>query len=169
MVKKIAFALLLLIAFWLVSHTPVSAKGAPDKVTISGPGIDGEIEVTDVLLLEVFGFYRFNDMGNKVSKPIMVGDGYVITRFISHEDRMIAWDKVTYYHSQDGDNGVLFFNGLLQGMSTEGQGYWYLATEEGDKIMERILAQKRRIASWGYGEVPAMTILLDTKGERCLR
>jgi hypothetical protein len=120
----------------------VLAKGPPYKVTISGPGIQGRIVVTDPQLLDAFAIYGFNDLERRIDPPqVELGGGYRITRYADEET---AWDYLTYYLNPAGGLGYLFFDGLDPSIgTTQGQGMWYLPSEDGDAAMKRILADYR--------------------------
>lgn len=134
--------LTLIAALALLPLRAALAKGPPYKVTISGPGIQGRIVVTDPAILDAFGFYGFNDLERQIDPPqIELGEGYRITRYADEET---PWDTLTYYLNPEGGLGYLFFDGLDPSIgSTQGQGMWYLPSEDGDAAMKRILAEYR--------------------------
>lgn len=140
-VRRTLFAGLVLAAL-LIPVQVTLAKGPPSKITISGPGIEGEIEITDPEMLEPFSFYQFNDLERRTDAPADPGTGYTITRYILDNDgaELIAWDTLTYY-PREGELGLIYFDGLNPEFgATGGQGMWYLATPEGDAAMRDILA-----------------------------
>lgn len=145
----VALAVVLLVA------VPVAyAKGPPSLVTISGPGIQEPIEITDPPLLEAFAFYQFNNLELRTDPPANPGAGYTITRYVPRENggELMPWDSLTYYPRR-GAPGLIYFNGLNPSIgTTEGQGQWYLATPAGDAAMQRILAaQSKAPASRAFG------------------
>jgi hypothetical protein len=137
---------LILAALALIPLGVALAKGPPDKVTITGPGIDKPIEIVDSNLLNAFSFYQFNDLTRRIAEPdVEPGEGYHITRYVKDsldENKLITWDRLTFYFDPAGGPGYVFFDGLDPSIgSTEGQGEWYLASEQGGAAMRQILAE----------------------------
>ena len=147
----------LILAVWLVAALPAEAKGPPDMITITGPGIDGELRITDPGELAPFSFYQFNDLGRRTKAPDAdLGSAYHITRYVNDsgagKNSLKAWDSLTYYLNPDGGLGYLFFDGLDPAIgSTEGQGEWYLPSEEGDAMMKHLLVQSGALHPAGAG------------------
>ncbi len=142
--RRLAMGLMALGAALGVS-LPAEAKGPPDLVTITGPGIAGEIRVTAAEELLAFSFYQFNDLGRRIEAPEGdLGRGFRITRWIHNTGRsgLKEWDYLTYYPNPDGGLGYLFFDGLDPAIgSTQGQGEWYRPSVDGDAAMKRLLAR----------------------------
>jgi hypothetical protein len=139
------FTLALIAALALIPLSVAFAKGPPEQVTISGPGIDGEITIADSNVLNAFSFYQFNDLNRRLDEPPQVeGDGYKITRWLTQQKQgtrqLLPWDTLTYYPDPAGGPGYVFFDGLDPSIgSTEGQGRWFLASEEGGAAMQAII------------------------------
>ena len=132
----------------LLTTGVVVAKGGPSKVTISGPGLVGAVEVTDPKLLEAFAFERFENISRRIAAPADPGVGYVVTRYVrdgrypQDAAKLIAWDRAIYYPGSAGEVGVVFLEGLIGPNSNEFDGYWYRATGVGDAAMHQILAER---------------------------
>jgi hypothetical protein len=141
-------ALTLITALILIPLSVALAKGPPEQVTISGPGIDGEITIADSKVLNAFSFYQFNDLTRMLDEPPQVqGEGYKITRWVTQrrqgKHQLFPWDYLTYYPDPAGGPGYLYFDGLDRSIgSTEGQGEWFLASEEGGRAMKEIIASQ---------------------------
>ncbi len=137
----------IVLAAALVLALPVEAKGPPNMVTITGPGIDGEIRISDADMLMPFSFYQFNNLERRIKAPEGdLGPGYRITRYIvdsrGGKNSLKAWDYLTYYPNPSGGLGYLYFDGLDPAIgSTEGQEEWYLPSEDGDAAIRRVLGQ----------------------------
>ena len=58
-------ALTLIAALALIPLSVALAKGPPVKVVISGPGLDGDITITDPTLLDHFGSGQFESVRNR--------------------------------------------------------------------------------------------------------
>src|SRR5262245_11962277 len=81
----------------LVLTAAAWAKGPPSKVIIAGPGLAGEVEITDPETLQAFSFFQFENIYRKVDAPPDPGEGYVVTRYIENGLTLIPWDRVIYY------------------------------------------------------------------------
>jgi hypothetical protein len=139
--KKMTRLLAVLLAVLVALPDRALAKGPPSMVSITGPGLDEPIEVTDPALLLPFSFYQFQALENRIDRPPDPGIGYLITRYIEDAGQMRAWDRVVYYPLAGGMGGYVFFEGLaIQNMWTEGQGKWFTVSLDGDVAMRLILA-----------------------------
>jgi hypothetical protein len=140
--------LVLIAAFALIPLSVALAKGPPEQVTISGPGIDGEITIANSNVLNAFSFYQFNDLTRIMDEPPQVtGAGYKITRWLTQQRQgkyqLFPWDTLTYYPDPAGGPGYIFFDGLDPSIGgTQGQGEWFLASEDGGRAMKEIIASK---------------------------
>jgi hypothetical protein len=106
------------------------AKGPPDKVIVQGPGLSGEVEITDPRRLQAFGFFQFEDISQRVDPPSDPGPGYVITRYVRDPARgWIAWNRLIYYPPRGGRPGVVWAEGLS--VTTNYDGFWYAVSAEG--------------------------------------
>lgn len=135
---------LLLTALLLILASAAHAKGPPDKLTISGPGLDGEVKVTDPALLTGIGFVSLEDFDHNQRSGIpqpAVGEGYTLVRHLRQSNGSYeAWDQVRYYPNPDGERSYVFYDGLIGPNSTEFDGKWYYAKPQGDEAMRRLLS-----------------------------
>lgn len=133
-------ALALLLAALLVPAA--LAKGPPDKLTISGPGLDGEVEVTDRELLAEIGFGALEDFNENQRSGIAepsVGEGYTLVRALRNPNGTYQpWDQAHYYPNPGG-RGYIFYDGLVGPNTSEFDGKWYHARPEGEAAMQRLL------------------------------
>lgn len=136
--KKLYLSALALSLYFILASGSALAKGPPDKVTIEGPGLPGEVEITDPRLLQPFSFFLFEDIRYRIPPPPNRGQGYVITRYIYRkaQGEWIPWDRLIYYPSRNGSPGIVFLEGL--NVWTEYHSYWYLVSPEGDRTMRQI-------------------------------
>jgi hypothetical protein len=142
--RKLTFVLIA--ALMLIPLSVARAKGPPEQVTISGPGINGEITITGSDVLNAFSFYQFNDLNRILDAPPQIeGEGYHITRWLTQQKQgtrqLLPWDTLTYYPDPAGGPGYVYFDGLDPSIgSTQGQGEWYVASEAGGAAMTAIIA-----------------------------
>ncbi len=133
-----------LLAALVIPYAPALAKGPPDKVVITGPGLKDPVEIEDPEALQAFSFFQFEDTERPIEPPAHPGYGYVITRYVAEpEGEYTAWDRLIYLPNSGGRGGVVLYEGLLgEGMSSESDGGWYLASEAGDAAMREILMRE---------------------------
>ncbi len=141
MAARIMSTIAIVLLFSFLTTGMALAKGPPSKVTISGPGLVGEVEITDPKLLRAFSFFLFVNIEQRIEAPSEPGEGYVVTRYIENGAELIPWDRAIYYPHPTDELGVVFLEGLIGPSSTQFDGYWYRASPEGDTAMRQILAK----------------------------
>jgi hypothetical protein len=117
------------------------AKGPPDKMSITGPGLQGVAEVTDTDLIGKLGMAEFENFGREVEAPgISQEQSYEITRYFRDNDGKTyhPFDHIRYYPLASGEPGYVFYIGIING-SGPYDGKWYRATLAGDNAMRRVL------------------------------
>lgn len=124
----------------VVIRDPSLAKGPADKVTINGPGLKREIEITDAQALQALSTGQFEDFKSSIAAPTEVGPGYELVRYYTSGTNLIAFDHVSYHPNPAGGRGYVFYIGLVNGWS-EYDGKWFRATMQGEQILQRILAE----------------------------
>jgi hypothetical protein len=143
-------SLLILLIVALVLAQTALAKGPPQKVTISGGDLAGEIEITDdETVLNALSMMTLEDYDTLTAEAPegISGDGFLITRF--YEDppgRYFPFDQVRYYPDPEGRRGYLFYVGIVNG-SSEYDGMWFRASEAGEAVLIDVLANAEPAAS----------------------
>lgn len=123
--------------------------GPPDKVTISGPGLD-TVALTDQI--NVFGVDTFFGSFSRESVPApKVSAGYLITRYYKSHGELpeeywtSGFDRLHYYPNPDGGRGAIYYDGpngadqlqMAGALELDKRvGKWYVATAQEDLIME---------------------------------
>jgi hypothetical protein len=121
--------------------------GPPDKVTISGPGLAGVVEVTDqeaVRSLGVGVFFGLSEQRQAITAPT-VGDGYELVRYYNSVNG--SFDRLRYYPSAPGGSGTIYYFGPTSGNQGVAQvlglaarvGQWFMATPQEDAAMQHTL------------------------------
>ena len=141
--KSIPLCILLLTI--LISGT-VFAKGPPNKIIISHPDLPDKIEITDSATLDAFAMGQFVDFDDPIVEPDGMMDGYEIVRlYYIGETALKAIDKFVYYPDPKGENGVIYYDGIIDKMFIFGgspyDGQWFRATESGDLVMQELLTK----------------------------
>jgi hypothetical protein len=136
--RQLVLRLALVLVGALVAVPPALAKGPPDKVSISGPWLEEEIEVTDSGLLEDLAMGTFTDF-RQIAAP-RVGAGYELVRYSKTQSGTYrAFDRLRYYPRHSG-RGYVFYVGI-EGGSSEYDGKWFHATASGEAALRRLLAR----------------------------
>lgn len=144
----LAFCSFLLLLSALFLTQSAYAKGTFTRVTISGPGLGHDIEISDPELLN--NITSLCACSKKLSDPPklthteITETGYVITRGQDVNDEFLAWDMLLYVPSQTDDGGYVYYLGIVYGDSwSEYDGYWFEASLSGDAAMRHIIRTNR--------------------------
>lgn len=143
MVRKIVTFLLVL--GMLLPTAFVFAKGEFDYIAIKGPGITGEINVTNPALTQ--DFFAFADFSQgEVPVPADPGQGYQVVRvyveFTDSKPQDLPFDQLHYYPY----TGYVYYDGLAEG-SSEYDGKWYVANPAAEAPFRNVLTQ-RALLTW---------------------
>ena len=134
----------------------VVAKGEFDYIAIKGPGIVGEIDVTNPALTgDFFAFADFTQ--GEVPAPFDPGQGYQVVRvyveFTDSKPKDLPFDELHYYPY----TGYVYYDGLVDGES-EYDGKWYLANPSAEAPFRNALFQRALLAWIPLGVVVAAVI-----------
>lgn len=133
------FRRLLLIA--VAALLPLGAALAKEivQVTITGPGLDEAIEVTDEEALSLFRELRF-DEGMIVLPPTDPGKPYFEFRLsVGADDQIIATDIHHYYFTLNG--GYMYYADVIGGWS-DAEGTWFRLSPGSDRALRDFLADR---------------------------
>ena len=121
--------------------------GPPDKVTISGPGLAGAVDVTDreaVRSLGVDVFFGWSAQRQAIVAPVL-GEGYELVRYYNAANG--SFDRLRYYPSAPGRSGTIYYLGPTSGNQAVAHvlgldarvGQWFVATPQEDAAMRHTL------------------------------
>ena len=137
MLKK-TFTLLLAIML-LTPAMFVFAKGDFSYITVKGPGIIGEINVTNPALTgDFFAFANFS-LG-PIDPPADPGQGYQVVRVYVEGTKDMPFDQLHYYPY----TGYVFYDGIVNG-SSEYDGKWYAENPSANGPFRAVLADRARL------------------------
>jgi WD40 repeat protein len=131
----------------LLSAQMTLAKGVWDKVTITGAGISGVVEITDPEAVQGFWMHIFMDLTQPaIDPPEVVGGGYVLRRGWTISGEFQPFDTVHYYADPAGGEGYLYYAGMLDadGNVNGGSEYdhnWYRVTPVGEAAMQQVFSE----------------------------
>ncbi|HBY92719.1 MAG TPA: hypothetical protein DEP84_01955 [Chloroflexi bacterium] len=149
---------------WLFTAPLALAKGPPDKVTITGPGLKNAIEITNRELLPAFGLAEFEDVRSGTIEVPKVGEGYEITSYFKSGSTYRAFDRARYHPDPAGGRGYVFYIGIVNGWS-EYDGKWFHVSEQGEQAMQRILAEHGvQLASVSFAAPAQLPVTGSEKG-----
>jgi hypothetical protein len=135
--KKICSLFLVLALF--IPTIAVLAEGKFDYIVIKGPGITGDINVSNPLFTQDdFAFADFSK--GSINPPSDPGAGYQIVRMIVEGSKGIPFDQLHYYPY----TGHVYYDGIINGFSEDG-GKWYLANPAIEEPFRAILAEDARL------------------------
>lgn len=153
--KKILFLLLVL----FIPTSVVLAKGGFAYITITGPGIIGEINVTNPALTQDFSAFADFSKG-EIPAPADPGQGYQVVRVyvetVDGKPTDYPFDQLHYYPY--AGTGYVYYDGIVEG-SSEYDGKWYAANPAAEKPFRNALTQ-RALLAW----VPFAVLLVILAG-----
>lgn len=137
-----------ILLFVLVLIIPTSialAKGDFTYIVVKGPGIQGEINMTNPKLTSDFFVFADFTRGD-IPSPADPGEGYEITRVyvetINDKPTANAFDQLLYFPYKD--DGYVYYVGLAEG-SSEYDGKWFVANPAADAPFRAALAERARL------------------------
>lgn len=132
-----------LVAIVLVLGVISGARAWPDlpptKAFMSGPGIKGQVEITDPVVLATLRLGSFEDLTTgAIQSPNVAGDGYDITRYF---DGDFNFAELLYYPGSNGAKSYVYWkDGVeLSGDHTPFNNQWLYVTAQGDEVMQKFL------------------------------
>lgn len=136
--RRILF-LILVIALLAISTTVVFAKEL-GLLTISGPGIKGEVTLKDpdaLMGLETSGFF---DQTASIKPPEDLGEGYAITAQLNLDGKMVPYVQMVYYPTTEGEPGYVHYTARLTGEKLQSKDRWQVLSRSGDQGIRKLMA-----------------------------
>lgn len=137
MKKQILMSMLVALAL-ASSHSGARAwpAQAPTKATISGPGLEGTMNITDSKVLDALKMGGLEDLSAIQTSAPQVSKGYEIHRWF--EDGAFRFADLTYYPGEP--SYVYFQDGPdLVGDHTAYNNHWLRTTPGGDAVLKEFL------------------------------
>lgn len=137
------FTALLLVLGILLPTVFVFADDGFDYITITGPGITGEIDVTNSVLTQDLAFADFTQ--GEVPAPYDPGQGYQVVRTyvkdVDGKPKDVLFDQLHYYPY----TGYVHYDGRMEETS-EYDGKWFLANPVAEAPFRNVLVQRALLA-----------------------
>ena len=137
-VNKHVLLVLLVLALLAISTSVVFAKEL-GLLTISGPGIKGELTLDDhkaMMNLEQSGFF---DDAALAKPPEGLGEGYNITAHLNLDGKMVPFVQMVYYPTAEGQESYVHYTGRLDGKTLRTVDEWHILNPKADGILRDLM------------------------------
>lgn len=138
--KKSILFLLLVIALLAIPTFVVFAKEL-GMLTISGPGIKGELTLKDpkaMMNLEQSGFFDEATL-SKPPENLNLEAGYTITAHLNLDGKVVPFVQMVYYPTNEGQAGYVHYIGRLDGETLKAVDEWHLMRLDADKAFRGLM------------------------------
>jgi hypothetical protein len=138
--KKSVLFVFLVIALLAIPTLVVFAKEL-GMLTISGPGIKGEVTLNDsnaMMDLEKSGFFDEATL-SVAPKNLNLEAGYTITAHLNLDGKVVPFVQMVYYPTQEGQAGYLHYIGRLDGQTLKTVDEWQLMRLSADQTLRGLM------------------------------
>jgi len=136
--KRHILSLIMLVALLAIPTLAVFAKEL-GLLTISGPGIKGELTLSDqkdMMSLEQSGFF---DQAVLAKPPSGLGEGYEITAHLNLDGKIVPLVEMVYYPTDAGQPGYVHYTGRLNGETLQKVDEWNILTRDADTAFRGLM------------------------------
>ena len=135
-IRGALIALLLGSTLSAVALSPAAAKELV-KVIVLGPGLNGEVEITDSD--QVSFFENLIRLPVIEKKPDGLSDAFFEIRMaVGDADQIVAYNVYHYYPAQEGMAGYFYYAGVIEGSSSV-EAKWFPLADDGDRALREFL------------------------------
>lgn len=137
-VNKHILLVFLIIALLTISTSVVFAKEL-GLLTISGPGIKGEVSLNDhnaMMDLERSGFF---DQAFLAKPPKDLGEGYNITAHLNLDGKLVPFIQMVYYPTNEGESSYIHYTGRLEGEKLQPVDEWHILNQKADGALRGVM------------------------------
>ena len=141
-VHKHILLVFLITALLAISTTVVFAKEL-GLLTISGPGIKGEVSLNDhdaMMNLEQSGFF---DQAALSKPPEGLGEGYNITAHLNLDGKLVPYIQIIYYPTNEGQSAYVHYTARLEGETLQPIDEWHLLHRNADSALRDVLTANK--------------------------
>ncbi len=138
--KKSILFLLLVIALLAIPTLVVFAKEL-GMLTISGPGVKGELTLNDpkaMMNLEQSGFFDEATL-SKPPENLNLDAGYTVTAHLNLDGKVVPFVQMVYYPTNEGQAGYVHYIGRLDGETLKTVDEWHLMRLDADKAFRGLM------------------------------
>jgi len=131
------------------------------SLRITGPGIKGELNLSDPKDMDKFmnsNFFDTNALGKKPS--VELGTPYTISSYLNMDGKIVPFVQMDYYPAEPGTAGYVHYTGRGEANGLRKVDEWGIFPLEGDEAFREVLAAhgvtvQAAIAAAAAVEVPA--------------
>jgi hypothetical protein len=137
-VNKHILLVFLVLALLAISTSVVFAKEL-GLLTISGPGIKGELSLNDhdaMMNLEQSGFF---DTAALAKPPEGLGEGYNITAHLNLDGKLVPFIQMVYYPTAEGQASYVHYTGRLDGETLQTVDEWQILNRKADGVLRDLM------------------------------
>jgi hypothetical protein len=138
---KKSLLFLLLVTALLAIPTFVAFAKELGMLTISGPGIKGELTLSDpksMMNLEQNGFFDEATL-SKPPQNLNLEAGYTVTAHLNLDGKVVPFVKMVYYPTNEGQAGYVHYIGRLDGETLKAVDEWHLMRLDADKAFRGLM------------------------------
>lgn len=157
--KKSILFLLLVIALLAIPTFVVFAKEL-GMLTISGPGIKGDLTLKDpkaMMNLEQKGFFDEATL-SKPPKNLNLEAGYTITAHLNLDGKVVPFVQMVYYPMNEGQAGYIHYIGRLDGETLKTVDEWHLMRLDADNAFRSLMAANNITLQSALVKAPAAAV-----------
>jgi hypothetical protein len=154
-VSKHVLFVCLIIALLAISTSVAFAKEL-GLLTISGPGIKGEVSLNDheaMMNLEQSGFF---DQASLAKPPKDLGEGYHMTAHLNLDGKLVPYIEMMYYPTNEGQSAYVHYIGRLEGETLQPVDEWHLLHRKADGALRDLLAANKITVQSALIKAPAV-------------
>lgn len=152
--KRHILTLTMLIGLLAIPTLVVFAKEL-GLLTISGPGIKGELTLSDpkdMMKLEQSGFF---DQAVLAKAPTGLGEGYSITAHLNLDGKIVPFVEMIYYPTEAGQPGYVHYTGRLNGETLQKVDEWNILARDADTAFRGLMTANNIIIQSALIKAPA--------------
>jgi len=152
--KRHILPLIMLIGLLAIPTLVVFAKEL-GLLTISGPGIKGELTLSDpkdMMKLEQSGFF---DQAVLAKAPAGLGEGYYITAHLNLDGKIVPFVEMVYYPTEAGQPGYVHYTGRLNGETLQKVDEWNILTRDADTAFRGLMTANNIVLQSALIKAPA--------------
>ena len=139
--KRVWFPLLMIVL--LLIPTTVAFAKELGLLTITGPGIKGEVSLNnhdDMMNLEQSGLF---DQVQFVKPPENLGQGYNITAHLNLDGKLLPAIEMVYYPAEEGQAGYVHYTGRIMGEAMKPVDEWGQMRPEAETALRDLMTANK--------------------------
>jgi hypothetical protein len=123
-------------------------------LTISGPGIKGEVSLNDhdaMMNLEQSGFF---DQAFLSKPPEGLGEGYNLTAHLNLDGELVPYIQMIYYPTNEGQSAYIHYTARLEGDTLQPIDEWHLLNRKADGVLRDVLTENHITVQSAFVKAP---------------